>query len=179
LTIDFIKDDLGHPQGFNGSASENEMVATSESDSALFNGDVADISDKEHVQNVVNQPLRRSERSSIFPNKYNKYVVDSKVKYAFGPKTYWQACKEQHWIEAMKALYDNDTWEITELPSDRKAIRSKWVLKIKYKSSGEIERYKARLFAIGFNQKEGIDFDETFSLIVKIVTVRCLINLVV
>nr|GEY22800.1 putative reverse transcriptase, RNA-dependent DNA polymerase, Gag-polypeptide of LTR copia-type [Tanacetum cinerariifolium] len=123
LTIDFIKDDLGHPQGFNGSASENEMVATSESDSALFNGDVADISDKEH-----------------------------------------------HWIEAMKALYDNDTWEITELPSDRKAIRSKWVLKIKYKSSGEIERYKARLFAIGFNQKEGIDFDETFSLIVKIVT---------
>ncbi|GJZ70476.1 integrase, catalytic region, zinc finger, CCHC-type containing protein, partial [Tanacetum coccineum] len=61
-TIDFIEDDLGHPQCSNGSASENEMAATSESDFALFEGDVADISDKEHVQNVVNQPLRRSER---------------------------------------------------------------------------------------------------------------------
>ncbi|GJY25540.1 ribonuclease H-like domain-containing protein [Tanacetum coccineum] len=54
----------------------------------------------------------------------------------------------------MEALYDNDTWNITKLPSDRKAIGSKWVFKIKYKSNGEIERYKARLVAKGFNQKE-------------------------
>ncbi|GJZ13349.1 ribonuclease H-like domain-containing protein [Tanacetum coccineum] len=79
----------------------------------------------------------------------------------------------------MKALYDNDTWEITDLPKDRKSIGAKWVFKIKYKSSGEIERYKARYVVKGYNQKDGIDFDETFSLVVKIVTVRCLINLAV
>ncbi|GJZ20757.1 ribonuclease H-like domain-containing protein [Tanacetum coccineum] len=54
-----------------------------------------------------------------------------------------------------------------QLPSDRKAIGSKWVYKIKYMSSGKIDRYKARLLAKGFNQKEGIDFDATFSPVSK------------
>nr|GEY55464.1 ribonuclease H-like domain-containing protein [Tanacetum cinerariifolium] len=54
-----------------------------------------------------------------------------------------------------------------------------YVSKVKYKSIGEIEGYKARYVVKGYNQKEGIDFDETLSLVVKIVTVRCLINLAV
>nr|GFC08127.1 ribonuclease H-like domain-containing protein [Tanacetum cinerariifolium] len=69
--------------------------------------------------------------------------------------------------------------EITDLPLDRKSIGGKWVYKIKYKSSGEIERYKARYVVKGYNKKEGVDFEETFSHVVKIVTVRCLINLAV
>ncbi|GKD77380.1 hypothetical protein Tco_1340001 [Tanacetum coccineum] len=124
-------------QCFNGSTSENEMVATFEKDYAMSEGDIADIPNTKHSQNVINQLVRRFERSSVFPNKYNEYVIDSKVKYgleryvgyanlnsenycfttelnkAFEPKTYWQACKEKHWIEAMNkemnALYDNDT----------------------------------------------------------------------
>ncbi|GJT99861.1 ribonuclease H-like domain-containing protein [Tanacetum coccineum] len=75
------------------------------------------------------------------------------------------------------ALLRNDTWEVTDVPKDRKAISSKWVFKIKYKSNGEIDRYKARLVAKGFNQMKGVDFEETFSPIVKMFTVRCLLNL--
>nr|GEV54252.1 hypothetical protein [Tanacetum cinerariifolium] len=48
-----------------------------------------------------------------------------------------------------------------------------------YEASGDIDRYKARYVAKGLNQKEGIDFAETFSPVVKIVTVRCVVNLVV
>ncbi|GJX79619.1 ribonuclease H-like domain-containing protein [Tanacetum coccineum] len=68
--------------------------------------------------------------------------------------------------------------DIVDLPKDRKAIGSKWIFKIKYKSSGEIDRYKARLVAQGFVQNEGIDYEKTFYHVVKIVTVRCLLNIV-
>ncbi|GJT78966.1 ribonuclease H-like domain-containing protein [Tanacetum coccineum] len=185
-------------EGSNGSASESERAATSDHNTTLSEDDVVVDDTTEHVHILNNQPLRRSERASVFPNIYNDYVVDSKVKYglekyvgysnltseffcfttelnkAFEPKNYWESCKDQHWIEAMNkemdALYRNDTWEICDLPKDRKSIGGKWVFKIKYKSNGEIERYKARYVVKGYNQKEGIDFDETFSPVVKIVT---------
>lgn len=50
----------------------------------------------------------------------------------------------------MKALLKNGTWVLTDLPKDKKTVRSKWIYKIKYQLNGEIERYKARLVAKGF-----------------------------
>ncbi|GJZ28773.1 ribonuclease H-like domain-containing protein [Tanacetum coccineum] len=93
----------------------------------------------------------------------------------------YEAFKFSHWTDAMHskmdALLRNDTWDIIDLPKDRKTIESKWNFKIKYKSSGEIDRYKARLVSQGFGQKERIDYEETFSPVVKMVTVRCLLNI--
>nr|GEV96804.1 TMV resistance protein N-like [Tanacetum cinerariifolium] len=61
----------------------------------------------------------------------------------------------------------------------RKAIRSKWVYKIKYKTDGKVERYKARVVAKGFGQKEGVDYEEIISPVVKMSTVRCFINMAI
>ncbi|GKB99374.1 ribonuclease H-like domain-containing protein [Tanacetum coccineum] len=207
-TIDPFESDLGHSQGSNGFAGADEEAATSVEHNAVSEDDiVASETIPESVPTTSLPNIRRSERTSIFLNKYNDFVVESKVKYglenyvsyvnlstenkcfttelnkSIEPKSFYGASKDQYWIEAMNnemdALYRNDTWEVVELPMGRKAISGKWVYKIKYKSSGDIDRYKARYVAKGYNQKEGVDFDETFSPVVKIVTVRCVINLAV
>lgn len=56
-------------------------------------------------------------------------------------------------------------------------VGSKWGLKLKTQADGTIERYTARLVARGFTQLQGLDYDETFSLIVKPVTIRMILNL--
>ncbi|KAK6151021.1 hypothetical protein DH2020_015953 [Rehmannia glutinosa] len=66
--------------------------------------------------------------------------------------------------EEIKSMRDNDVWELVSLPEGVKPIGFKWIFKIKRDSRGNVKRYKARLIAKGFTQKECIDYKETFSL---------------
>ncbi|GJT75123.1 ribonuclease H-like domain-containing protein [Tanacetum coccineum] len=149
--------------------------------------------------------VRRSSRQTKLPSSLNDFIIEGKVKYgvervvnyanlslanycfisalnkSIEPTCYEEVVLDSNWIDVMnaeiEALNENQTWVIVDLPTNRKAIGNKWIYKIKYKSSGDIDRYKARLVVKGFNQKEGIDFDENFSLVVKMSTVRCIIAL--
>nr|GEU49449.1 ribonuclease H-like domain-containing protein [Tanacetum cinerariifolium] len=138
--------------------------------------------------------LRKQAYLSKLKYKIEKHISYAKlnhVNYCFAttlnksvePTSYYEADTDPRWVEAMNnkidALYRNHTWIIVDLPKGRKAIGNKWIYKIKYKASGEVVRYKARVVTKGFNQKDGFGYDETFSPIVKMVTVRCLIAVAV
>ena len=79
--------------------------------------------------------------------------------------------------DEMNSLYKNDTWVLTELPHGKKALHNKWVNRVKEEHDGS-KRYKARLVVKGFQQKEGIDFTEIFSPVVKLTTIRLVLSMV-
>ncbi|GKB23527.1 ribonuclease H-like domain-containing protein [Tanacetum coccineum] len=126
------ENDAGHSQDADDSASENGSFAADEQNNSNSEGNDLHDQSQDNVSQDINgaQNLRTSSRTS-----------------GVEPKTYLEAYQHKHWVNAMNAemdvLYRNNTWEIVDLLVGRKAIGSKWVWKIKYKSDGEIERYKA------------------------------------
>jgi hypothetical protein len=86
------------------------------------------------------------------------------------------------WKVAIQDEYDslmlNETWSLSYLPPGRTCIKSRWIFKIKPGAHGSDNRYKARLVAKGFSQRPGIDFEETFSPVIKHDTLRVVLSLV-
>jgi len=100
------------------------------------------------------------------------------------PATYEEAIKgpdSEMWVQAMheelNSLEKNGTFEYTSLPRDRKAIGCKWVFKTKMNADGSVSRYKARLVARGFTQVPGIDYDETFSPVARLTSIRVVLSI--
>ncbi|RVW29639.1 Retrovirus-related Pol polyprotein from transposon TNT 1-94 [Vitis vinifera] len=79
----------------------------------------------------------------------------------------------------MNALKKNGTWEVVDLPREKKVVGCKWVFTIKSKADGSVERYKARLVVKGFTQNYEIDYQETFAPVAKINSIRVLLSLAV
>ena len=92
--------------------------------------------------------------------------VDNKMKWEQGMK------------EEMNSLVNNHTWDLVQFPAGKRALQNKWVYKLKEEDGGR-KKYKARLLVKGFAKKKGIDFDEIFSPVVKMTSVRTILSLVV
>jgi hypothetical protein len=79
--------------------------------------------------------------------------------------------------EEYQSIIKNDVWEIVPRPKSKDVVSSRWLFKIKHVVDGSIEKYKARFVARGFSQKEGIDYEETFSLVARYTSIRTIIAL--
>ena len=82
-------------------------------------------------------------------------------------------------MEEMVALEKDGIWEIMDLSEGKKAVGTKWVFTLKYKSDRSLERYKVRLVAQGFTQSQGLDYEETFAPVAKLNSIRILLSLAV
>lgn len=139
----------------------------------------------EEDEPVNTEPVTRQlrDRSQIRPPQRFEQFVSEAISIP-EPTTYQdvlRSSEKDKWIEAMnnevKSLQNNETWELTNLPDNRKALRCKWVFKIKRNPDGTVDKYKARLVAVGYSQKKGIDYDQTFSPVAKMSTIRILLSI--
>ena len=139
----------------------------------------------EEINNPILEPeemiLRRSSRVRKPPAKYMACVLKEVND---DPKTLQEAIKSseaEKWKNAMKeeynSLLENQTWELVQLPEGKKPIDCKWTFKTKRDSIGNIERYKARLVIKGYSQKYGIDYQVTFSPVVRHSSIRLLLSI--
>ncbi|GJT45306.1 ribonuclease H-like domain-containing protein [Tanacetum coccineum] len=98
------------------------------------------------------------------------------------PKSYRDAFNDPNWQNAMNdeyhALNKNNTWTLVPRPTNANIVRCMWLFHHKYLADGMLSRYKARLVANGSTQLEGVDVDETFSLVVKPGAIGTVISLV-
>jgi hypothetical protein len=81
---------------------------------------------------------------------------------------------QQAMLEELHSLDENNVWELSPAPPNRRVLGSKWVLDVKRDAQGNFERYKARLVVQGFGQQFGFDYEDTYSPVIRIDNVRLL-----
>jgi len=121
---------------------------------------------------TICQPKGLSEPLRGFVHILSSIQVPAEIQEALSDPKWTHAINEE-----MEALLKNDTWTLVPLLEGKKAIGCKWVFFIKHKADGSVERYKTRLVAKGYTQTYGVDYQETFSPVAKLSTVRILLSL--
>ena len=145
----------------------------------------------ENTMTFTNRP-QRPQRQTRQPQWTRDYVMDSSdggeanssLVTDESPKSYETAIsspERKAWETAMeaemKALGDNDTWELVPRPTGRNIVSGKWVYKLKRNPDGSVDKYKARYVARGYSQIAGVDYKDTYAPTARPETIRLIFAL--
>ncbi|GJW10599.1 retrovirus-related pol polyprotein from transposon TNT 1-94 [Tanacetum coccineum] len=126
------------------------------------------------LENVIGNLNQRTLRSQA-QNQSNFFCFISTIE----PKYVNEALTDDSWIVAMQEELNqfiaNDVWELVPKPRNMTIIGTKWVFRNKLDENGIVSRNKAMLVAQGYNQQEGIDYDETYAPISRLESIRILL----
>lgn len=127
------------------------------------------------VEEFVGAP-RTEKRQHTQPDRYQALVAHVEELSSFQ-----EVFQHQVWVDAMVEEYSsimtNDVWEVVPRPEDKSIVGSRRIYKIKYAADGSIEKYKARFEEKDYAQKEGIDYEETFTLVARYTSIIFVISL--
>ncbi|GJU13043.1 retrovirus-related pol polyprotein from transposon TNT 1-94 [Tanacetum coccineum] len=145
-------------------------------DETLEIDDIVNIKESRNhpLENVIGNLNQRTLRSQA-QNQSNFFCFISTIE----PKNVNEALGDESWIVAMQEELNqfiaNDVWELVPQPRNMTIIGTKWVFRNKLDENGIVSRNKARLVAQGYNQQEGIDYDETYAPVARLESIRILL----
>ncbi|GJV21653.1 retrovirus-related pol polyprotein from transposon TNT 1-94 [Tanacetum coccineum] len=126
------------------------------------------------LENVIGNLNQRTLRSQA-QNQSNFFCFISTIE----PKNVNEALTDDSWIVAMQEELNqfiaNDVWELVPQPRNMAIIGTKWVFRNKLDENGDVSQNKAWLVAQGYNQQEGIDYDETYAPVARLESIRILL----
>jgi len=174
-------DSLAEEGGPDEGTSPNEPVPHLGNDSQAYQPTDASLQEDENKDDVGISPFKRKRQVKPY-FKYGQDFLTFNVEVDDLPSVD-EALKDKKWLASMKeemdAMYRNKVWSLVKLPEGRKAIKNKWVFKVKRDANNDIVRHKSRLCACGYSQKKYVDYHDTFAPVIKLQTLRLLLALAV
>ncbi|GJT20737.1 retrovirus-related pol polyprotein from transposon TNT 1-94 [Tanacetum coccineum] len=173
-TSPLVDDDLDEEEAIRETEKKNlENVVE---DETLEIDEIVNIKESRNhpLENVIGNLNQRTLRSQA-QNQSNFFCFISTIE----PKNVNEALGDECWIVAMQEELNqfiaNDVWELVRQPKNMTIIGTKWVFRNKLDENGVVSRNKARLVAQGYNQQEGIDYDETYAPVARLESIRILL----
>ncbi|GJS46516.1 retrovirus-related pol polyprotein from transposon TNT 1-94 [Tanacetum coccineum] len=174
MTSPLVDDDLDEEEVIK--ITEKKNLENDIKDETLEIDEIVNIKESRNhpLENVIGNLNQRTLRSQA-QNQSNFFCFISTIE----PKNVNEALGDESWIVAMQEELNqfiaNDVWELVPQPKNMTIIGTKWVFRNKLDKNGIVSRNKARLVAQGYNQQEGIDYDETYAPVARLESIRILL----